>query len=320
MTYIEQLRQGRDKAQVAFQEFALSTRKFSTHLFCFFEGKDNAYYVPRIRRFTEQYHPIKCGGREKVLDVYRIIINRPEYNRYKKAFFIDRDFNPPLSATTPPIFETPCYSIENFYVSTSVFKDILTNEFHVSEVSDSTKFQDCLALYSKRQEEFHDAVSLFNAWYACLVDIKNETGKETGATLGELSIFKGKDKEGGKKYLKFIDFTLQSVSIDYDFDKIKQTFPEATDVPLEKLSDKHVQFKNCNGSSIFRGKFEMQFLVKFIQLLLHDSLTTRSVVKSKINFAFGDASSMNNEQAINIFEGYADTPDSLIDYLKNVTQ
>lgn len=196
----------------------------------------------------------------------------------------------------------------------------MTNEFHISEVTEPTKFQDCLALYTKRQEEFHAAISLFNAWYACLVDIKNATGKETGATLGELNIFKGKDKEGGKKYLKFIDFTLHSVSQDYDFEKIKATFPEATEVPMDVLLEKHEQFKNCNASRVFRGKFEMQFLIKFIQLLIHDSLSTKSVVKSKINFAFGDASSMNNEQAINIFEGYADTPNSLIDYLEHVTQ
>jgi Protein of unknown function (DUF4435) len=320
MTYIEQLRQSRDKAQVAFTEFAQSTSRCSTHLFCFFEGKDNAYYVPRIRRFTTQFYPIKCGGREKVLEVYKIIINRPEYNHYKKAFFIDRDFNPPLSTTVPPIFETPCYSIENFYVSANVFKDILTNEFHVSEVNEAAKFEVCRALYTERQKEFHDAVCLFNAWYACLIDIKSATGKETGATLGELSILKGKDKEGGKKFLKFIDFTLQSVSSDYDMDKIKAIFPNATEVPTEMLRNKYELFKNCNGRRVFRGKFEMQFLIKFIQLILHDSMSTKNVIRSKINFAFGDASNMNNEQAINIFEGYADTPDSLIEYLAYVTQ
>ena len=79
MTYLESLRQSKEKAQVAFQEFALSTRHLPTHLFCFFEGKDNAYYVPRIKRFTAHYHPIKCGGRDKVLAVYKLITNRPEY-------------------------------------------------------------------------------------------------------------------------------------------------------------------------------------------------------------------------------------------------
>ncbi len=55
MISIETLRLSRDKGQVAFQEFALSTSRLSTHLFCFFEGKDNPYYVPRIKRFTENF-------------------------------------------------------------------------------------------------------------------------------------------------------------------------------------------------------------------------------------------------------------------------
>ncbi|MCC5917415.1 MAG: hypothetical protein JJU02_08830 [Cryomorphaceae bacterium] len=59
MTYLEQLRKSKSKPQVAYQEFALSTRKNPEHLFCFFEGKDNAYYVSRIKRFTESYYPVK---------------------------------------------------------------------------------------------------------------------------------------------------------------------------------------------------------------------------------------------------------------------
>jgi hypothetical protein len=55
MTYAEELRQSRNKPQVAFTEFANATRKNPEHLFCFFEGKDNAYYVSRIKRFTESY-------------------------------------------------------------------------------------------------------------------------------------------------------------------------------------------------------------------------------------------------------------------------
>ena len=79
MTYLEQLRQSKDKAQVAFHEFALSTRKYPNHLFCFFEGKDNPYYVPRIKRFTSHYQPIKCGNRDSVLKIHTLISNRPEY-------------------------------------------------------------------------------------------------------------------------------------------------------------------------------------------------------------------------------------------------
>ncbi len=55
MSYIEKLRKSTDKAQVAYHKFCLLTGKAKEALFCFFEGKDNAYYVPRIKRFTDNY-------------------------------------------------------------------------------------------------------------------------------------------------------------------------------------------------------------------------------------------------------------------------
>lgn len=93
MTYAEELRQSRNKPQVAFTEFANATRKNSNHLFCFFEGTDNAYYVSRIKRFTENYYPVKCGGKQSVIDVHTLITGKEEYRKYKLGFFIDRDFN-----------------------------------------------------------------------------------------------------------------------------------------------------------------------------------------------------------------------------------
>ncbi len=172
MSYLDELRKGRSKAQVAYQDFILHTRANKDGLFCFFEGKDNVYYIPRIKRFTNKYHSIHCGGREKVLKVYELINHHREYDKYKKAFLIDRDFNSPLSPPNPDIFETPCYSIENFYVSVNVFQEIIKNYFYLSEISQ--EFEICLQLFKERQKEFHQAVILFNAWYACLIDKKKK--------------------------------------------------------------------------------------------------------------------------------------------------
>jgi hypothetical protein len=306
MSYIEELRQSKNKPQVAFQEFALSTRKFSAHLFCFFEGKDNAYYVPRIKRFTEYYHPIKCGSRDSVLKTHTLISNCPEYASYRKSFFIDRDFNNPLQPMLPPIFETPCYSVENLYVSVGVFKEILTNEFHLSEVGDEAAFNACIDLFIDRQKEFHRATMLFNAWYACLMEIRNTQGTHTGVNLDD------------KLPNGFIDISLQSVNAHYDLERIKQNFPNSTTVEEDVLSNKMFIFQNCECHKVFRGKYEMQFLTKFIQLLLQDSNSSKTVLQNKINFAFVD--NLSNQQAMNVFEGYAETPESLIDYLRTVTQ
>ncbi|MEG3859985.1 DUF4435 domain-containing protein [Microcoleus sp. herbarium12] len=303
MLYIDQLRKSREKAQVAYQEFVLHAGKGKDGLFCFFEGNDNAYYVPRIKRFTDNYHPIKCGGRDKVLDVYRLITIHSEYDKYKKAFFVDRDFNESLPPRNPPIFETPGYSIENFYVSVDVFKEILINELHLSEVSDEA-FQVCIRIFTDRQEEFHQATALFNAWYACLIEIRNKTGNQTGVNLDH------------KLPKDFINFTLDSVVKKYDIEKIKQTFPNASEVSEGILNTKLAEFSDCDRCKVFRGKYEMLFLVTRIELILQDSSSPQKYIQQKIKFAFGEK--LNNEQAISIFSAYAETPETLNDYLKQV--
>jgi hypothetical protein len=308
MSYVETLRRSKEKHTVAFEEFMLSTRHFPNYLFCFFEGKDNAYYIPRIKRFTDQYCLIKCGGRDSVLAVHQLIKNRTEYKRYKKAFFIDRDFNPPLKPQHPPIFETPCYSIENLYVSAAVFKEILINVFDFSLASDESALNHCIQFFTDRQNEFHTAVLLFNAWYACLVAIRNETGRWTGVKLED------------KLPKDFVEITLQSVRVNYDLDKIKATFSMATPVLQTDLDAKLVEFASCDAQKIFRGKFELHFLIKFIQLILNDSAKNKTVMNEKIKFAFGDAGNLNNEQAILIFTNCAETPECLIKYLQQVIQ
>jgi hypothetical protein len=310
MSYLDTLKQSRDKPQVAYQEFTLHTRQNKDGLFCFFEGKDNAYYVPRIKRFTDNYYSIKCGGRDKVLEVYRLITIHAEYDKYKKAFFIDRDFNAPLPPHNPPIFETPCYSIENFYVSVNVFKEILKNEFHLSEVSDPA-FQVCIPLFKDRQEEFHQATILFNAWYACLIEIRNVTGNKTGVNLDD-------------KFPKnFLDLTLQTVLAKYDLEKIKQIFPNALEVPEDILNAKIAEFSNCEYGQVFRGKYEIWFLLVFLRLILIDSNKSHLFIAEKLSFTFNnDYTNQNpilsNEQAITAFNGYAETPESLNNYLKQV--
>lgn len=302
----DDLRKSRDKAQVAFSEFAQSTRLKPDALFCFFEGKDNPYYVPRIKRFTDNYFPIKCGGKESVLGVHTLISNRPEYKKYRYAYFIDNDFNKPIERKEPPVFETPCYSIENLYVSISVFKEIMTNMFQISETTQNVFFNQLAHIYSERQNEFHEAVMFLNAWYACLIDNRDSHGKKTGVNLDE------------KLPSGYIDITLEKVSSHYDYNKIYKTFPDAQIVDEQIIADKIMQFKDQDLNKAFRGKYELEFMIMMIKAILQDSQKTKNVIKEKINFAFGDGSSLNHLQALTIFEAYAETPESLLNYLTTV--
>jgi hypothetical protein len=306
--YIDELRKSKNKPQVAFHEFALATGTRQNHLFCFFEGKDNAYYVPRIKRFTNDYYTIKCGNKDAVLSVYAIIVNKPEYRKYKLGFFIDRDFDKSIGSKTPPIFETPCYSIENLYVSLSVFKDILMNEFHLSEITDKQLYNDLSDLYETRQKEFHSAVLLLNAWYSCLIDKKNSEGIKTGVSFRDLNLN------------ECVHINLHNVTQNYNIQSLKDKFPNAIEIDEATLNQKIELFKLLEHHKVFRGKYEMDFLLKIIKEMLLDSYKTKSVIKDKIRFSFGDGSSLSQEQLLNIFEAYAETPYTLTEYIKTVTE
>lgn len=302
-SYIQQLRESKDKATVAYQEFVLSTKRYNNHLFCFFEGNDNPYYVPRIKNFTEQIYPINCGGRDKVLKVYELISNHEIYNKYSKAFFIDRDFNSPRQENRDLIYETPCYSIENFYVNQNVFEQILIHDFQFSKNDEN--FQICISLFNDRLTEFNSSVTLFNSWYACLIEIRNESGKNTGVQLDE-KLPKG-----------FVNIKLQTVDSSYNIDTIKQNFPESTELDEETLNAKIIEFQNCNSELVFRGKYQMEFLITLIQLILNDSKNEQELIKNKINYAFDGA--LNHKRALSLFTNYATTPESLNDFLHSIT-
>ncbi len=203
----------------------------------------------------------------------------------------------------PPIFETPCYSIENFYVSLDAFKEILKNEFQLSDLNDDV-YKSCVDIFTARQKEFHEAVTLFNAWYACLIKIRNENGLKTGVNLED------------KLPENFINFSLEKISSNYNLQIIKNNFPNATEVSEEILNRKVIDFKSCDHCKVFRGKYEMQFLLKIIELIIKDSQSDKKCIKQKISFSFGSA--LSNTQAISVFSAYAETPKILNDYLEEV--
>ncbi|MBF4469955.1 DUF4435 domain-containing protein [Flavobacterium sp. HJJ] len=296
---VEQLRNSTTRSVVAYTEFMNSTGKLPNHLFCFFEGKDNSYYVPRIKKHTNDFHPIKCGGRSKVLEIHDLIKNQDVYKRYKKAFFIDKDFNEALPLQDPIIYETPCYSIENLYVSEGVFKQILSNEFHLSETT-NVLHEKYLNLFKDRQNEFHRTVLMFNAWYACMISIRNKESILTGVQL-EDKLPKG-----------LIKISIDEVIQNYVFQDLNDIFPNATQISQGDLDNKILEFEDCDASKTFRGKYEMEFLIKFIDCMLINSKEN----KESLKFSFG--SPLTNQQAISIFSAYAETPVCLDDYIKEV--
>lgn len=304
MSDVNILRESRGKAAVAFQEFAINASKFSDHVFCFFEGAkgtDNPYYIPRIKNYVTKYYPIRCSGKEQVLKVRDLIAKKAEYAKYFIAFFVDRDFDPSILPERDDVYETPCYSIENLYVKDNVFEEILCS--HLGILKSTPEFDICMVLFRKLQHEYHEATLTFNAWYSLLIDFKHATGTETGVKLDD------------KLPPGFIEISLDGVTSHYDLSTLINTFPKAPKIGIAELLKREQDFKVVDCCYYFRGKYELYFVCKFIDMLITDSKTSKTIFKKPINTTYP---TMNNDLAISILSCYANTPACLSSYLENL--
>jgi len=295
---VDDLRRAREEsANVAYMTFMKHIRQDKNGLFCFFEGKDMPYYYNKVQRIYQgNYYPIKCNGKSKVLKVYELINNHRIYDKYKKGFFVDRDFD--LLINNRSIYETPCYSIENFYTNPTVFSDILKHELGLTEISES--YMNAMVCYKNLRGQFLEKTTLFNTWYACLKDLRNKNGTETGVSLSD-KLPKG-----------FITVSLENIEINYGFEAIKKEFPDALTISESTLNDKINQFNEVDKNCVFRGKYGFFLMMDILEKLIENSQKTKQFVKEKVKY------NITQSQGISQFAQYAETPECLVTYLQMI--
>lgn len=281
---------------VAYHKFVLLSRGRNTDLFCFFEGNDTQYYSLRIKQLVSQnYHPISCGNKDNVLKTYKILSESPDYKSFKKAFFIDKDFDEALN--NKDIYETPCYSVENFYVNNYLISEVLKNEMGLTE--GDAQFHEIIQLFESEYKNFSNQTLLFNGWYCALKRRKNvEKLDTTNVSLDE------------KLPKSFICLKIGEIQSDYNLDRIKELFPNAIEVSEDQINEA-VEILNtekigCN----LRGKFQMSFLITFLQFLIDDSSSNKKYIPKKTKFR------IDKPNIISQLTQYAVTPNCLEKYIR----
>jgi len=115
MLSVEAMNKGIKKHNVKFLEFTRIHANKPNCLICFFEGEDARYYQIRIQENLHggiELESIDCKGKKPVLELFELLETHSElkYRRAKTAFFVDRDFDPPL----PPDKRTKIYEVAFF--------------------------------------------------------------------------------------------------------------------------------------------------------------------------------------------------------------
>jgi len=303
---IDILREESESEHVAFTEFALLYKKDEDILYCFFEGNEcKKYYALRIKYITEKlFYDFSCGGKESVLKAYNLITAKKEYEINRILFFIDRDFD--QTHISKDIYMTPYYSIENFYTSVEALIEILKNEFNLKE--ENPDFMTAIDLYKKLQSEFHKRTLIINSWLASQHDIRKDKGIKTHLNI---------DQYLEKYFKRIVNEDLNSLSDFSDLNDVdfieNNIFINSPKVAKQSLNRKIGIFKKSVTQKAFRGKFELRFLVSFLNRLKDEICKKKPNLftkKYKCNLRF------EYINALSVLTQYAETTTCLTKYLK----
>lgn len=298
ITVEDLIREREEATSVAYQKFTLLTSSNSDSLFCFFENKDAPYYHLRIKSFFPgNFHYISCGNKVMVLKAYKLIKRHEEYNKYKLAFFIDRDFDESLKTKFPELYETPSYSIENLYCSINAFKEFIKTDLQIGE--DEPLHNIVLHLYQSLQQDFLNASVLFNAWYKLQKRKGVELKVKPDVSLSNSLI------------PAFIEVSLEGVNQVYDLNSIIEKYPNHLSYTEEELNNTINELNESDLRLDLRGKYVFNFMTNFIRQLIEDGAdpNKRTVLTRKIKY------NMDNSTSLSLLTCYADTPSCLKDFI-----
>jgi len=296
MTRKDLLRQESQTFTYAWRNFLARKLKHESesdnYIYCFFEGDDDPkYYNSRIENITKkEVSYFICNKKKEVLKTLKAFELKEEQGLL--AFFIDKDFDDFLgvSYNYENLYTTPCYAIENFYIDINVFKKILKIELKINE--ENELYDKYIKLYKDRQKEFHEILLEINSSLILYHYLKNEKNYKGNITYSDIEI----------------DKTVVNISLDEVHKKNNSSLLKQ----IRKFMDSNIQeeeykeFKlklgqkpNCN----FRGKFEIQFLNKFLNLL-----------QNKLDTSF----KTNEANIISSLSQYAETDENLEIFLNKL--
>lgn len=305
---IEEMNVSLGRATVAFTRFTLEFKKNKNCIYCFFEGKDDPkYYQSRINDNIENqdYISLICNGKEGLIEVQKIIDKKKEYQKAKCLYFIDRDFDFALIQIKSDIYCTPYYSIENFYTTESALKKILLTEFNLDAKEDD--FKKTMKLFNRLRKKFHSRTTLINAWLACQSDIRINNNLNHNLNIDDKTSmiftknFIAEDLSDIDKFIKISKKT-----------SIESLFSGSPKIETKLFKEKVKQFNKQKKSEIFRGKFELKFLINFLSRVQQQFNQNNSIFskkhKNSIKFEFCTA--------LTVLSQYALTPKGLKDYIQ----
>lgn len=279
-------------------------------MFCFVEGDDDECYYKSRASYKEELLFLPCNGKRNVVDIHNII-SENEYKKAKTVYFIDKDYDISIKSKYKLIYETPCYSIENFYTSKGAFEKIVEYIFGIHKGENN--FSIIVELFNKLQKEFHHMITELNAWIYFQREEERRMGQDRKINLDKI------------KYDSLCRINLEGINRTYTIESIQKEISDFYQVDNEQLTKICEVLDNADKQSIYRGKYEFYFLTKFLDAVITEYNKSRKGT-SQI-FEKADKMKMitfnisnNSRDLMNQLALFADTPNCLVEYFEQINR
>ncbi|MBN4910365.1 DUF4435 domain-containing protein [Staphylococcus sp. EG-SA-13] len=262
-------------------------------IYCIVEGdEDIVFYHNKLQYYNDELKPrfIVAKNKEKVIKYSEIITKNKKWKDFKSLFFIDKDYD---NVKYESVFITDAYSIENYFVSSSVLEKILEYNFGIN---DEKIINEISNLFKNAQKEYHCLLLKINAFLK-LQRLKENKYKE----MKRLNLDKLKLNE-------FVEISLDGVIIKKNLDEFVKKVSDYYDFNDLEFNKVLNGFDSNRYIYDFRGKYEIHFFINFIERILEE-------INKKEN-RFGQKKKIPRYQndVIKRFISYSESPKNLKSY------
>lgn len=306
MSRVEVLANSRDNLSVKFSQLIRIVSRLNK-VAIVFEGEDEKYYSTRLNYFikSSDWEGLNAGGKKKVIKLREFVREHEVYSNAKCLFFVDHDFDDNSNISSfQDLYITPCYSIENLYLSEEVFKSIINAEFHLSESADVIQdYTKAMSLYRATKSQYLEAISNFNYMIREL------------RKLEEIGLISGKLNINNINFDSLVTVNLGDVVVNYDENNFKSLFPDLnSDIAIDSQSSE-AYFSDKSKELWFRGKQNIEFLREFLIKLKADRVKKKSrdifEERSKVRLTLATGNTISE------LSNYAETPECLKAFLRS---
>lgn len=292
---LNKMRKERETPQSIYIQFVNSRKSYKTHVFCFYGGEDDKYYVPRIeQKFKNSIVTYKVGNKKDVLKLLDKITITDLYQDVCVLFFVNRNYENKKDNNKKELYITPCYSIENLYVHHLCLGRILQTEF---DLDDKDRFY-IMQVFEERLTEFNNYILEFNA----LMYLGRKKNKNY--SFSSIQTF------------RILNVEVSKVSKSAHYNEIINRIRDKlniSDIEIEEAKKELINKGNYTMN--FRGKNQLDFFVEFIKDV------KRLIDKGVFSSIKQKGKYINSLQdPLNELSQYAFTPDDLDQFLETQKQ